>query len=577
MSDINTLITNFFVNVGDVIEPGGSPSDPDLTITPDTLPQTGTGNRTTYLIDGTNYFGALKQEIAALIAGGMDRFFYTNSWHCGLTATPDMVQIGEGTFTSAWKAQATDEARGGLLAMPAFDLKDDSAGPFHPFQDDLVAMANAGVDVRLLVWASPFLVNLEKAANRLFQYWAINVHSLQSVLALRDTALHDRVVLNTLGHTFGAMHLKMVVCGDSTGFRGYATGIDFVDNRNTPPRHEHYPKNFWHDVAIKVEGSGASWLYHYFEQLWNEQVQRSAKTFKAFGSEIKSHVDDTPLVDARETAPITGGQQHTQVLRTLPTMNFSFFETVRAPLSCIQRLVAGFKQEKISFAKDGIFEFRAAQRKAISAAQRYIYIEDQAFENLELGAWINARLKAIPDMKAIFLYMGDPLDDQSPTLFDFMDRVIDGVPTPEERVVFAQAFYTVHAKLTIIDDAWASIGSSNCMRRSFYMDGEISVSVLDEADPSFAANLRKDLWGEHFGLNPGSDRDPLLVLDDALGVWRASWGNGPPGMDLKPGINRKQIPFVFNDPPGNDEFKGPRGTLPESLRDQFDGDSRLEY
>src|SRR5947209_11357060 len=187
MADINTLITNFFVNVGDVVQAASrasNPPDSDVAITAATLPLTGSSNRTTYLIDGTNYFGALKQEIEALKAGGTDRFFYSNSWHLGTTPTPNVVQIGEGTFTSAWKDDAIGP--GALYEMPAFALKDNSPGPFHPMQQDIIDMVNAGVDVRLLVWASPFLVNLQRAANELPQYWAINVHSLQSVLELRN-------------------------------------------------------------------------------------------------------------------------------------------------------------------------------------------------------------------------------------------------------------------------------------------------------------------------------------------------------------------------------------------------------
>lgn len=579
MADIDPLKSRFFVNLGDVVQAGESPSDADRATTATNLPFTTGGNRTTYLIDGTNYFGAIMQEIAALKAGGVDRFFYSNSWHLGTTPTPNMVSIGEGSFTSAWQADASDPDDGPLPDWPEFALKDESSGPFHPLHEDIIQMVDAGVDVRLLVWASPFLVNLQQAANELMQFWAINLHSLQSVLKLRDTPqMHDKVVLNTLGHTFGSMHLKTVICGDNSGFRAYASGIDFVENRNTPPRHEAYPKNYWHDVAIKVEGSGANGMYRYFEQLWNEQVQRSPKTFKAFGSEIKSHVDDTPLTDSRETDPIPGDVQHIQLLRTLPTMNFALTKTDRAPVSCIERIISGFKQKKISFAENGIFEFRAAQRKAINAALRYIYIEDQSFQNLELGGWINRRLKDVSGLKLICLYMGDPLDAQSGLLFDFMDRVIDGVATPEDRVVFAMAFYTIHSKLTIIDDLWASIGSSNSMRRSFYMDGEISFSVLDPAVPAFAAHLRKDLWGEHFNVAPGVARDPLLKLDDALGVWRSSWGTPPPGIGLKPGIDRKNIPFTFSPPPvPDDSFKAPRPTLSEAKRDQFDGDSRLEY
>jgi phosphatidylserine/phosphatidylglycerophosphate/cardiolipin synthase-like enzyme len=582
MADIDTLINDFFVNLGDVVQAASSPGSPDVAITAATLPQSDAGVRITHLIDGINYFGALKAEVAALKAGGTDRFFYSNSWCLGTSPTPNMVPIGEGTLTSAWRENAAQFVGNEI----AFQLEDSAVGPFHPFQEDIRAMSDSGVDVRFLVWASPFLVNFKAAATAggavTLQYWGVNVHSLRSVLDLRQIpSMSNKVVLNTLAHTLGAMHLKMVVCGDSTGFRGYVTGIDFTQIRNAIPTHQPRPghDNRWHDLAVKVEGTAASALHLCFEQLWNEQVRRSPKTFKAFGAAILSHVDDTPFVDPRETAPITNGTMHTQVLRTLPTMNFAFFGTDRAPVNCIKRLITGFKQEKIAFAPGGVFEFRAAQRKAVKAARRYIYIEDQAMENLELAPWINERLKAVPELKVILVYGGDPLDPASPDLPDMMDRMIDGLTDPAERIVFVKASYIVHSKVTIIDDLWASIGSSNCWVRSFYTDGEINVSVLDEADPPFAARLRKDLWGELCNITPGPDCDPLLPLDDALGIWRASWGTPPGGFTLSAHLARRTVPFVFAPPPAPPEaFPEPRPTPSQEEREQQDSaDSRLEY
>jgi len=580
MADIDALMTKFFVNVGDVVAATSDPQGADAAVTATTRPQTDSDSQAVHLIDGQNYFGALRTEIADLLAGGNDRFFYTNSWHFGLSQLPDIVQIGEGSFTSAWHEDAKKGFNG--LSFPPFELTDGSGGPFHPMRDDIVQMVGAGVDVRILAWASPFIVNFEKAGRTSLQYWATNLHSLRSAVDLRPLpGMDDRVVINTIAHTVGAMHLKMVVCGDSTGFRGYTSGMDFVANRISHPVHEvGWTHDFWHDVAIRVEGNVAGGLYHYFELQWNEQVKRSPKTFRAFGMEIKTHVDDTPLIDGRDPVPIAGGQQHTQVLRTAPTMNFSFFKTDRAPLNCIQRLVSGFKQQKLSFAPDGIFEFRAAQRKAVGAAEQFIYIEDQAFENIELAGWINLRLKAVPDLKVILLYMGDPTDGPSQILPDLMDRLMDGLTVPADRISFAVAPYTIHTKMTIIDDLWASIGSSNCMRRSFYMDGEMSVSVLDEADPPFAAKVRKDVWGEHCGVEPGPACDPMLTLNDALGIWKPAWGTAPTGFTLRPDIAVKDVPFVYthSPPPAPpNAFPGDRPSATPQERDVIDGDSRLEY
>jgi phosphatidylserine/phosphatidylglycerophosphate/cardiolipin synthase-like enzyme len=572
MVDINALMWTFFVNVGDVVQANSDPTGPDVAIVATTRPVTSENTRTTYLIDGENYFAAVKAEITSLLAGGVDRFFYTAGWEIGLSDAPDNAAIGEGSVTSAWNMDAV----AGVAAFPALELQVGPA-PFTKMIDDIKAMAAAGVDVRVLPWASPLLVNYREAALKADQAWSVNIHSLRSTLDLRALpGMEKKVVLNTLAHTLSAMHVKMVVCGDSTGFRGYAGGIDFVQNRNGPAIHD--AAHSWHDLAIKVEGTGADGLYRMFQQLWNEQVQRSPKTFKAFGSEIPSQVDDTPLIDGRTTAPVGAGTQHTQLLRTLPTMNFAFFGTDRVPVNCIKRLITGFKQSKLSFAEDGVFEFRAAQRKAINAAQDYIYIEDQAFWNFELADWINARLKAVPGLKAILINMGDPNDGANPLVNGLMTHMSAGLASPGDRIAFALAPYTIHSKVTIIDDKWASIGSSNCIRRSFYMEGELSVAVLDEVEPSFAALLRRDLWAGHCSKASGAPANPLLALPAAFGIWKPAWGVPPAGFDLRPDIARMKVPFVYANPPGVGEFPGPApGSMSEAERTLIDGDSRLEY
>lgn len=52
---------------------------------------------------------------------------------------------------------------------------------------------------------------------------------------------------------------------------------------------------------------------------------------------------------------------------------------------------------------------------------------------------MNARIKQVPGLKVIMLFLGDPLDPPSPLLPDFMDRLIAGVTPPEANVAFAKA------------------------------------------------------------------------------------------------------------------------------------------
>ncbi len=71
----------------------------------------------------------------------------------------------------------------------------------------------------------------------------------------------------------------------------------------------------------------------------------------------------------------------------------------------------------------------------------------------------------------------------------------------------------VHAKICVVDDRWATVGSDNFNRRSWTHDSELSAAVVDQSDAtglSYAARLRLTLAAEHL------DRDVRGTGDDAL-------------------------------------------------------------
>ena len=80
----------------------------------------------------------------------------------------------------------------------------------------------------------------------------------------------------------------------------------------------------------------------------------------------------------------------------------------------------------------------------------------------------------------------------------------------------------VHAKITVIDDVWAAIGSDNLNLRSWSHDSELSCAVLDQTrdlrEPQdvgragdfprrFARDLRLRLAREHLDRADGDDAD----------------------------------------------------------------------
>jgi phosphatidylserine/phosphatidylglycerophosphate/cardiolipin synthase-like enzyme len=111
----------------------------------------------------------------------------------------------------------------------------------------------------------------------------------------------------------------------------------------------------------------------------------------------------------------------------------------------------------------------------------------------------------------------------------------------------------VHAKVCVVDDTWASVGSDNFNRRSWTHDSELSSTVLDTTrdpreptDPAgtgegartFARDLRLELAREHLDLAlDGSEDEAVLDPDrflaeltaraDALEEWHRGGRTGP--------------------------------------------------
>jgi phosphatidylserine/phosphatidylglycerophosphate/cardiolipin synthase-like enzyme len=101
----------------------------------------------------------------------------------------------------------------------------------------------------------------------------------------------------------------------------------------------------------------------------------------------------------------------------------------------------------------------------------------------------------------------------------------------------------VHAKVTMIDDTYITIGSANINRRGFFYDGELNVFAVPEqlraAPENPARAMRTALWAEQLGLAPSMG--PALLGDPiaAFELFRRSRFEGNrftpfEALDLKP-------------------------------------------
>jgi hypothetical protein len=244
-----------------------------------------------------------------------------------------------------------------------------------------------------------------------------------------------------------------------------------------------------------------------------------------------------PVDKTVKGSPVPSGQQSMQVLVTVADIS--------APL----KWALGFPQQ-YSFAPNGEFTVYHGYKKAIGAANKYIYIEDQAMSSTQLMDLIAERMLGpggAPDLIVLMVTSGkaDPADknmeDLTPSQLNMSiyDRLISKLPASKQGNVrlFRARGLTVHSKLCIIDDEWAAIGSANALNRSYSTDTEMQISIVDGAN-GLPLELRKRLWAEHLSIDSASTIHPFLDnIDNALWLWHPSWGTDP-------GVTPSSIPLL---------------------------------
>jgi phosphatidylserine/phosphatidylglycerophosphate/cardiolipin synthase-like enzyme len=213
-----------------------------------------------------------------------------------------------------------------------------------------------------------------------------------------------------------------------------------------------------------------------------------------------------------------------QVLRTYPDAHFEY-----------------------DFAAHGERSIALGYTKALRRAKRLIYLEDQYLWSKRVANLFANALADNPDLHLVAVVPRYPDVDGRLSLPPNLVGRLQAIETcssasPQRVHVFDVENHEgtpvyVHAKVCVIDDTWASVGSDNFNRRSWTHDSELSCAVLDE-DQRFARDLRLRLLREHLDRAPdGSDDDGLIDPDtvvevveesaQALDAWHANGRKGP--------------------------------------------------
>jgi len=437
------------------------------------------GNRLTPLVHGSVYFARLFEEMRTLRAGD-------SLWFLDWRGDPDQQLAGPGT----------------------------ELGP------TLVDLVRRGVDIRGMIWRS---------------------HPDEEKFSEQENARLGRMVNEAGGEilldervgAFGSHHQKLVLVrrvdpeAEDVAFVGSA---DLCLGRNDDIQHHGDPKAIrlderygpnppWHDVQLEVRGPAIGDLAETFRERWTDPAPLDHRNPWRAGMRVFLHEPrrGNPLPPL-PADPKPAGDVAVQVLRTY-----------------------GAKRSPYPFAPKGERSIAHAYVKAIGRARSLIYVEDQYLWSKEVALVFARALERNPSLRLIAVVPRYP--DRNGVISGPLNRF--GQHEAIEIVARAGgdrfAIYDlenedcipiyVHAKVCIIDDVWATIGSDNLNRRSWTHDSELSCAVLDTSGyervakatqrkirHSFVRALRHELWREHLG--EGLLEHELLDAKAGFEAWK---------------------------------------------------------
>jgi phosphatidylserine/phosphatidylglycerophosphate/cardiolipin synthase-like enzyme len=345
---------------------------------------------------------------------------------------------------------------------PDFRFPDGQGGLF----DLLDAAVQRGVDVRVLFWRP----NAESAGYG--RYFAGSAED-RAMLAARRSRVKIR--WDRSPGRF-CQHQKSWIVDAETAFVG---GINLTAKAVGTPGHADGSR---HDVYVEVAGPAVADMRHNFVQRWNEASERHT------ADGVWGHDAAERLAFPEQACAACGGSV-VQIQRMVPADRYS--DDRPAPGGAPWPVAAGERS---------ILE---QYLRAIDAARHCIYIENQAIPipavarplaaALRRGVAVVALVPAEPE-DHVRAARGDPARRELFACVEALGRhdgfTLAGIAAPDGRAIY------VHAKLMLVDDAWATIGSCNLHANSLGGHTEMNAAVWD-AD--FVRALRCELLREHLG------------------------------------------------------------------------------
>ncbi|MEO5978772.1 MAG: phospholipase D family protein [Chryseolinea sp.] len=364
------------------------------------------GNKITHLIDGDKMFPAVTEaaKSATKSINLMQLFFDVNN----------------GLIT-----EFKSESEFDPLNPPTSDCKSSMAATL----EDVLKAKDADVAINVMVTDIPLSASdTVSAVKKFFDGTNVKTAAFQKGFAV----LHSKAII------FDGV--KAILMGSPLK-QYYFSGQDHAI------RDARHKGSLNHDANVQIEGPAVEHISRTFATVWKSTEKPLTMPPQGSIPEISGGVDSNVA--------------SVQILRTLPAADY-------------KPTAAG--DEDIPNGETGILE---AYQRAIENAQRFVYIENQYFTCPDIIDALSFRMKddSKPKLEIILLL------NMKPDLPGYPDRQVDNVnmlkiladshhhklgvytrwsrsKLPGDEKFTIMPVY-VHAKLAVIDDTWATVGSAN--------------------------------------------------------------------------------------------------------------------
>ncbi len=312
-----------------------------------------------------------------------------------------------------------------------------------------------------------------------------------------------------------AMHAKVMVVDGKEGFiigspfnqAYWDTNKHFINEKRRLNKNE----GPVHDLSIYLKGNVILHLEEFFVELWNYLSDENFDGKDKILKEITLNSDNSPLNIVNQVStelnPLKSYNEPIQIVRSITPNTISK------------------KGEK------GVLE---AYRRAITNAKDYIYLENQYFTNKYIINALKQALETNPDLQLIMLINEIP---DVPTYRNWQHYGFGLIGLDLKKLliehpnigVFAKwsgdfksgknklRHCYIHSKLAIVDDVWATLGTSNLDGSSLsaaeefgtpdssinYRNMEMNAifSDFDQPAKETLKRFKEVIWGEHLGMD----------------------------------------------------------------------------